>query len=602
MIFKGKKIPFPATVQLSFSGLLEKLQNAAGGGTAYAALLEECKAIPELGSGLEEVSFKRHEKIIRSLCNTIVPEPLQNNEIKGVVSPAEFRPFFMSGRLQTILDEAGGDVSFEFTNFDKDHLYIYGCCSILSFYYHFPFLMTLPTLIDIPDQKTGMTKTYRVVMNGDLLDISPTEKALPITQADYEELLGDFENIALWKQKFPPESWVMQGVGVMNLFDVTLDNSLANITSRLLVDSLHNLQELLPEFRRYLNIPELAIGFLSHDNTSFVVDSAGWGNLVLGDKQRLPFKDNMCEGSYHRLIKLGEPIVITDVEKWNASDSCSVISQMISDKQFGSFIVIPIRYSQQTVGYLELGSPNIFDLNGSTLLKMEVLLPTLGTAIHRNIREHENRIEAIIQQECTTIHSSVKWRFEEEAIKFIHSAEHEVTPVFSDIVFSDVYPLYGQLDIKSSSQTRNEAVNADLSFQLQKVASILTDVWQSLKIPIYEELIFRVESLLGEIKEDAASGIEQRTMILLETEIHPLFEELHNSGVPAAGAITDYLTLLKKGTHTIYAERGIYDRSVNTINRTLANLLDKKQKEAQQIFPHYYERYKTDGIEYNLYI
>jgi hypothetical protein len=31
-------------------------------------------------------------------------------------------------------------------------------------------------------------------------------------------------------------------------------------------------------------------------------------------------------------------------------------------------------------------------------------------------------------------------------------------------------------------------------------------------------------------------------------------------------------------------------------------LLDKKQVEAQEMFPHYFERYKTDGVEYNMYI
>ena len=38
------------------------------------------------------------------------------------------------------------------------------------------------------------------------------------------------------------------------------------------------------------------------------------------------------------------------------------------------------------------------------------------------------------------------------------------------------------------------------------------------------------------------------------------------------------------------------------INYTLANFLDERQIEAQKMFPHYFERYKTDGVEYNMYI
>ena len=39
-----------------------------------------------------------------------------------------------------------------------------------------------------------------------------------------------------------------------------------------------------------------------------------------------------------------------------------------------------------------------------------------------------------------------------------------------------------------------------------------------------------------------------------------------------------------------------------TINEKLAALIDKRQEEAQLMFPHYFERYKTDGIEHNMYI
>jgi hypothetical protein len=34
----------------------------------------------------------------------------------------------------------------------------------------------------------------------------------------------------------------------------------------------------------------------------------------------------------------------------------------------------------------------------------------------------------------------------------------------------------------------------------------------------------------------------------------------------------------------------------------LSTFLEKQQVKAQAIFPHYFEKYKTDGVEYNLYI
>ena len=34
----------------------------------------------------------------------------------------------------------------------------------------------------------------------------------------------------------------------------------------------------------------------------------------------------------------------------------------------------------------------------------------------------------------------------------------------------------------------------------------------------------------------------------------------------------------------------------------MASLLDEKQVEAQAMYPHYFERFKTDGVEHNMYI
>ena len=38
------------------------------------------------------------------------------------------------------------------------------------------------------------------------------------------------------------------------------------------------------------------------------------------------------------------------------------------------------------------------------------------------------------------------------------------------------------------------------------------------------------------------------------------------------------------------------------INKKLASVIDSKQEEAQHMYPHYFERYKTDGVEHNMYI
>lgn len=66
--------------------------------------------------------------------------------------------------------------------------------------------------------------------------------------------------------------------------------------------------------------------------------------------------------------------------------------------------------------------------------------------------------------------------------------------------------------------------------------------------------------------------------------------------------INNYNEHIDEDAGMIYDSRKDYDQSVQRINRTLARFLDRKQLEAQKIYPHYFERYKTDGVDHNIYI
>ena len=54
--------------------------------------------------------------------------------------------------------------------------------------------------------------------------------------------------------------------------------------------------------------------------------------------------------------------------------------------------------------------------------------------------------------------------------------------------------------------------------------------------------------------------------------------------------------------NVVYKKRKDYDDSVTILNEKLSAVLDKRQEEAQAMFPHYFQRYNTDGVEYNMYV
>ena len=69
------------------------------------------------------------------------------------------------------------------------------------------------------------------------------------------------------------------------------------------------------------------------------------------------------------------------------------------------------QWSGVMMGVMELVSPNTRDLNSINASKLNDILPYLVDSIRRTIERKENEIELLIQQECTSIHPSVHWKF-----------------------------------------------------------------------------------------------------------------------------------------------------------------------------------------------
>lgn len=607
MLVNGKKISFPAVTQVSFFKVFESLEVLSKDPDPTIAsfatqLLKDSEKYPELKEGISSEDFNPDQEIIRRLCRVLFPDVLLTNEIKGVMPPFEFKPFYYSTRFKNILEASGEDFSLELNDYTEDQLYIFCCTAILGNYYHYAVPMGAPTLVDILNKKQNIIRTYRMAMNGDLLEILPTDRAVDITEEDYLELLDNFDNISLWKEKFPPDSWIMRGIAITNLMDVTVDHALSTITSNLLSATIDAEQNIMTGLRNLFGIKELEVGFLAYENNTFLSHQKdGMKSLMLADTQSLACQGNLCSYSYDLLINQRKPLIISDVERFDKT-SKSEVSGLLNSGNIKSYIVAPINHENEFLGFLELASPVKYELNGASLQKLEAVMPILGIAISRFKREEQNLREAIIQQECTTIHPAVKWRFEEEANKFMISQASNERPVFNDIVFRNVYPIYGQLDIRGSSEKRNSAVRIDLIEQLTLASGVMTSAWHKTKMPIYEQLITRISEYLHELDDELLSGSEPRVLGFLDTEIHPVFEQLRKKDATLGILVDDYRKHLHPELNSIYNQRKRYDQSVNTINQTLASLLDEKQVEAQRMFPHYFERYKTDGVEYNIYV
>lgn len=608
MIYNGKEVEFPAIMHVSFFKLIEQLETMAKskdlGQSNYAKdLLKEVEKYPELKEGITDVNkLPKYQKSIDKLSKPLFPSVLSTNEIKILTPPFYFEPIYTSERFANIVDASGEEFEFRMKDVDEDLFYKYCCYFIMGSYFGYPVGGSTPQFLEIENKAQGFKRVYKLLINADLSEFIPTDKAVMITEKDYHELIDNFDNMKLWKEKFPPDSWIMRGVNIVNMVDVTADQSIGNITSNLLVKSDNAFENIQQSIRRMLGNKDLSIGIVSYENDMLVpVDHRDVESLLLQKGDWLSCDKDLCPFSCQELFVNKQPFVVTNADYFHEMSGTSM-AQKLKDSGFKSYIIAPLVHEGELLGFMELGSKKKYELNKGSLAMLDQILPILSMAKKRFQTESQNLVEAVIQQECTTIHSSVKWRFEEEAMKFIKTQEEGEEAMFTDIVFDHLYPLYGQLDIKGSSERRNKAVSKDLIKQLNAVSKVIKTANKQKQLPILEELEYRLNGFIGELKKNLAAGSEHRILSFLKQDVYPVFEHLKTENSELRSLVEGYESMLDSELQSVYEERKKYDTSVNLINQRLASYLDKRQGEAQEMFPHYFERYKTDGVEFNMYI
>ncbi len=600
---------------ISFHKILEYYDAMATSDDAFLAakakrIVNAQAPYPELREGFEDLTIlEKHESLIRLILEDAFSEILGANEIKTASLPYDDLVFNSSKRFKKIIADAGPGFVPRIRNQEQEVDYIMAAVVVLNFYYGFNLDFLRPYFYDIPDAK-GIMHHYRILYNADFLEILPTDKAKDLTQDDVDELLDNYDNIDLWKEKIPPGSFISKGFVISNMFDVTAEQSISRIKSNLIADNKQRtsgfMDELGDTFRSFFRIKDINTGFVTYNgekkqfervNGNYFVEST-----ILGDSDYVACKDGLCQNSYRALLTENKYFAISDVAKYFKLTGGEAPYANLHTSGFKSAIFAPIANKGELLGVLELTSIHKNALNSVTATKLDDIMPYIVTAVLRAKAEEENLIDAVIQNECTSVHSSVYWRFKEEAKRFVKLSLQGEQPSFKEIVFADVKPLYGQIDIKDSSKARNVAIQRDLLIQLSEIKAILTAAFTLIKLPIYEALIFRVSDHIDEIKYSLHTNTEQLIFDFVRDEIKPVFDHLKEFDSEFKASIVKYESEIDPDTNSYYDHRRNYDQSVMLSNKKLAAVLDKKQEHAQAMFPHYFERYKTDGIEHNMYI
>ena len=390
--------------------------------------------------------------------------------------------------------------------------------------------------------------------------------------------------------------------------DVTVDEAISDLKTTLLQREASREEELRKFediFRSIYKVPDLKVGyavFNEHNSTYEQLGGKCVSGFILEADSEEECRKGLCDDSFRILMKEHGYFAISNVKAYAKATSTNLLAENLEAEGAKSAIIAPIAKNRELLGVLELISYKKNELNSVNARKLEDILPYIVTAVERNKTEFENRVKAVIQNECTAIHPSVLWIFEREARNYIKGIEEDGLATFQDITFKNVHPLYGQIDIVASSEVRTEAIQRDFLFQLDLLKEIIDKAYGLQALPIYEQARFRIEEFKIDLQENLSASSEQKVFNLLQKEINPLLDHLGKQTPQLKKKIKAYYEKVDPKTGIIYDHRKDYDEAVQQTNMAMARYIDRKQVEAQKAFPHYFERYKTDGVEHSIYI
>ncbi len=577
--------------------------------TDHPLYAEEWKIIEEaseLYTGTRDESvLHRYKRAIEILTRDLYPDLLETNEIKALGLPLSDLYIRPTQRLLGVLEAAKQSKSFSIQTPDDDYFYIMGCLFIMSMHYGVSTQMNRPYLMDVA-MKDGSAKTFRIFINADHCVFTPTEDFRELDSLQIKQLLKSPEDVELWKTLIPPGSFKMLGFTIVNMFDVTRDVTLERLKWYLVKrDALSrkgSRDMIKSSLATFIGTDNFKVGLSRYDQKTSKLArhmGEGWKSYALSGHHTTSLDQMYCEVSSAQLSREHHYLA------WNAEDDqidgvsepASHVIRYLHEKGYQSIIFIPLVYGDEMIGLLELISRDAQVLSPMTYSIIESVLPVLTVSLYSFIENHQTQLESIIQQHYTSLHPSISWRFEEAAESRLQSPDGDD----EDIIFSQVYPLFGQADIMSSSEIRNRAIQSDLTLQLKAAQEALAMRGEQEQLPIIQQLSYELDQHITDLRIDLSAGDELSLLTFIRERVDPVLQWMRSDS-RYASYVETYDALLDPELGIVYRERKKFESSVSLINRELADFFQKKQAEAQLAYPHYCEIYKTDGVEYNLYI
>ncbi len=602
---------FPFRCEFSLGELARYWEREAERGHPVGRLVREglAGAPALLGPIAERAELDRHRHLVDLMMSAVFPPALGENALVAALMPFHMRSLYATPAMERHgLDESGrlrGRINLDPRTAFADRI-LKAYALVLEKFYGITMDIAYPLVVTVDDPETGWERYVKTHFDTRFLTVEPVGEVPRLDDDTRRRVLDNLSDPRALMMLIPPDRFLFRGFVVITAVDVT-DQEILSAIKRELIEResivssapFHRLEERL---RAYLRRPGLELGLAALEGDQV---------FLLGHGERLEhgciFADSkhydrrQFEGSiYDRAVRRGEPLVVEDLQAWPGR---TAVEDNLVEHGVRSVVVAPLHYQDKVIGVLELTSDRPGDLTPMQAFRLREVLPLFSMAVKRSMDELDTRIQAVIKEKCTAIHPVVEWRFRRAVMNTIErggGADGELD--LGPIVFEGVHPLYALTDIRGSSIERARGIQADLLEQLRLARDVVRAAHGARALPALDELGYRIDKHAAKIEGGLSAGDEVGVIAFLRASVEPLFDHVAGFGGAVRDRVEAYRAAVDPAIGVVYRQRKRFEESITRLNDAISSYLDLEQQVAQTMYPHYFEKQKTDGVDHQIYV
>jgi hypothetical protein len=491
-----------------------------------------------------------------------------------------------------------------FEDHQREHLQIVYSL-ILKKVYNFQVPVRTGQFRGVTNMNTGLHEYYGVQMNLDFIEVTVNGEKPTIDFKQLYTKLNDGAGYEILKDILPIELFTFRGITTVVVSDVTATMAVQNIQKVRLESNAGD------EDERYKSVMLSLKTLVKNNHIEFdlfpfvrVNDEPVYGYVKGGTGVLFSVwgEDRLSIDDFQRQVKgyTASPRFFFSEDITAPEEKDQVFLNYFRKLGVRSLALMPVFHNHKLVAVLCMHTWKDHTFGENILPLLEPAISAVEQLSQVYIDEFNLEIETIVKEQFTSIQAAVQWKFNEAAWNYLYNKKKGLPVKASPICFEDVYPLYGAVDIRNSTVERNKAIIADLDHQLNTLLETLHALQAYDKSALMEELLFKCGKWKEMLQQEQLNAADENNLtIFIKEEIIPYFIHLSKQE-KGTGAIIDLY--LGTAELNIQSNRQALETAMQMINNGVTDYFESQKETLQQPYPCYFEKFRTDGVEYDMYI